>query len=956
MVSLAAAAVMLLALALPAAAQPPAAAQYVGQTVTSVTLAIEGRSVAEPSLARALVVQAGRPLTMSDVRETITHLYTLGRFEDIRVEAGPAPGGVALRIVLEPIHVVTKVEFRGRTALPESLLRDRMTERFGATPPLGKAGEVATVLQQLYQERGYLSAVVRPIEPIIEHDPDRATMVLSVEAGPRTTIGRSTIAGQPLEPVSRVIQRLHVGVGDPYEPADLRTRLADYVDWMRKRGYYQAVARDLAPRFNADKTQVELTVEVDPGPSVTVRFTGDPIPKDKLDELVPIEREGSVDEDILEDSARRIVEYLQQQGYWKAEVRPPERTEQDGRLTLVFHVARGRLYRVAPGGVEIDGNQSIPITELRPLIRISEGEPFVASKLGAAESAMTQAYRSRGFATAEITSAVNEVAPGVVKPVIVVKEGPKVTIGTVAIAGNAAVPTFELNRAMTLKPGDPYYGPRIAADRDAIQTVYQNRGFLAASVTVAPVTPTPAPEGARADIRFDVAEGPQTVVEHIFVTGNVKTDPAVVLGELDIHENAPLGMADLTESRRKLSSLGLFRRIQITTVPQSDPSKTDVIVHVEEASQTTIGYGGGLQIDRILRSTGSGGSQERYEFAPRGFFEIGRRNLGGRNRSLNLYTRISLRPNDAKANGNPFGFSEYRVVATYSEPRAFHNFGDATGTAAVEQGVRTGFNFSRKGLNAELSRRVTPRIRASGRYSFNTTHIFDEQLAEEERLTVDRVFSQVRLSSFSAALSRDSRDDLLEPQRGTFVSADTTLAARAIGSEVGFTKTFLQGFFYRNLGRPNLVFAGGARLGIARAFVRQAQGEEVRDLPASERFFAGGDTTIRGFSLDSVGAPGTITAQGFPKGGDAEIVLNAELRTPIAGPIGAAFFLDGGNVFARAADLDLGQLRRSAGFGLRYRSPIGPIRIDIGFKLGRQIVGGRLEPRYALHFSIGQAF
>jgi len=283
--------------------------------------------------------------------------------------------------------------------------------------------------------------------------------------------------------------------------------------------------------------------------------------------------------------------------------------------------------------------------------------------------------------------------------------------------------------------------------------------------------------------------------------------------------------------------------------------------------------------------------------------------------------------------------------------------------------VRTGFNFIRKGFNAEISHRLSPSLHVSARYTLGTTRIFDNQLVEVDdplaELTIDRVFPQVRLSTVSAAVTRDTRDDPLEPQKGQFLAADATVAPRAIGSAVGFTKTFLQGFFFRNLGKPNLVFAGGARLGLARALLRfvdtidvngNPQTVAVRDLPASERFFAGGDTTIRGYALDSVGAPATITPAGFPKGGDAEIVLNAELRVPIRGPVGGVVFVDGGNVFARVSDLDLLQLRGSVGLGARYRSPIGPIRVDVGFKLDRRLIGASLEPRYAIHLSIGQAF
>jgi outer membrane translocation and assembly module TamA len=132
--------------------------------------------------------------------------------------------------------------------------------------------------------------------------------------------------------------------------------------------------------------------------------------------------------------------------------------------------------------------------------------------------------------------------------------------------------------------------------------------------------------------------------------------------------------------------------------------------------------------------------------------------------------------------------------------------------------------------------------------------------------------------------------------------------------------------------------------------------EIIEDVPASERFFAGGDITIRGFPLDRVGAPNTISEQGFPKGGNAVLILNAELRVPVWGDFGAAFFIDGGNVFDRVTEFDVSELRGSAGFGLRYRSPIGPIRLDLGFPMDRRVIGGKLEKRSVLHFSIGQAF
>jgi outer membrane protein assembly factor BamA len=327
---------------------------------------------------------------------------------------------------------------------------------------------------------------------------------------------------------------------------------------------------------------------------------------------------------------------------------------------------------------------------------------------------------------------------------------------------------------------------------------------------------------------------------------------------------------------------------------------------------------------------------------------------------------VSIRPKDApedpEEDGRGFGFSEYRIVGTFREPRALDWNADLTLTGAVEQGVRSSFNFARKGVTAELVRRLTPLIRTSIRYSFGTTRTFDERLSEEEQAAIDRRFPQVRLSAFSGAILRDTRDDVAEPTEGAFLSAESSLAARALGGQVGFVKTYLQALWFTRVpGAPRVIFATRASTGLADGFPREAQaddpdGRPIEDLPGSERFFAGGDTTIRGFALDTVGVEKTISERGFPRGGNGLLILNAELRVPVWKDLGAAVFVDGGNVWERVTDFDPSELRGSAGFGVRYRSPIGPVRLDLGFKMDRREFGGRLEPRSVLHFSIGQAF
>ena len=261
------------------------------------------------------------------------------------------------------------------------------------------------------------------------------------------------------------------------------------------------------------------------------------------------------------------------------------------------------------------------------------------------------------------------------------------------------------------------------------------------------------------------------------------------------------------------------------------------------------------------------------------------------------------------------------------------------------------------------------------RYGFGRTELYDERIDPEDQLNVDRLFPQVRISSVTNSVLRDTRDDPLDPGKGTFVAVDGEVAGRAIGSEVGFAKTLLQGFMYRRLPGPRrVVLAWGARMGLARGLPReivrvgddgqplygpdgQPLVDVVTDLPAAERFFAGGDNTVRGFAQDRLGEPATLDRNGLPTGGNALLIFNSEVRVPVWRGLILAGFVDAGNVFLRVSNLDIAEIRGAAGFGVRYLSPIGPIRVDLGFKMSRQtFANGTREGRTALHITVGQAF
>jgi outer membrane protein insertion porin family len=958
-----------LALACPAAARADVAA-YLGKPVISVTLAIEGQRTTDESLTNLVTSLPGRPLSMIEVRETIGRLFSLGRFEDVQVDASPAAGGVALRYDLTPVHPVTKITFAGSTSEPgidTSALRRAVVDRYGVSPSLGRADEMARVVADQLADGGYLHARVDPHAEIFHH-PDRATLVFDVAPGPRTTIASIVIDGDAGVSRGALLDMLDVSEGDAYERQQLEDRFDRYLENRRKSAHYLAQI-SLSEELTDGDRQAHLTLTVDQGPVVQIAFAGDQLPANRLADLVPVEREGSADEDLLEDSSLRIEAFLRGQGYRDAAA-PYTREETDGRLLITFLVHKGAEYRVAT--FDVAGNASIPTEALLPLLRTHVGGPFSQAALNADVAVIQAAYRRQGFASASATAASSpianesrpdEIAVGVT---ITVVEGARTLVTGIEFTGNTTVPTADLRRVVGLEIGQPYVATQLVADQDVLVGHYADLGYPSTTVSAVPHFNTGL---TGADVEFAIQEGTRFFVDHIVLIGNAHTSADTILRAMQLHPGDPIGRAALNNSQQRLVALGLFRRVRIEQVPHGSGNRRDIVVTVEEAPATTIGYGAGVEGRlRVVRSESSGGvASERFEVAPRASFDITRNNLFGKNRTLTFSTSFSLYPKDSPffANqpqtqtGGGFGFAEYRLLGAYREPRLAGTDADFSASGTLEQQIRSSFNFARRTASATVTRRMTSSVFVTGGYQLQRTQVFDVQVDPSMQNQLDRTFSKYRLSSITGSIIRDTRNDTLNPSLGFLLSGNAQLAALNLGSEAGFTKLFLSGQAYHTVPHARgTVFAGSVRVGMGfprQVISTQADGSrqtEAADLlPESERFFAGGDTTVRGFALDRLGTPATIV-DGFPIGGDGLVILNAEMRVPLWGQLGAVGFVDSGNVFPHVSDIDLGGLRSSVGFGIRFGSPFGPIRADLGFKVHRQPGEGLT----AFHLSFGQAF
>ena len=972
--SLAGAVGTVLALAAPpaGAADPGALA---GENVAEVRLFRDGRPLDDPTLLEFIETRPGRPLSMRQVRESLTHLFSLGEFVDVRASAAAAPQGVSLRYDLVPFRGAGGVEVRDAAGRPVDEAADLVRRRVGSVVPPERAADVAALLDDYYRDAGRFAARITPRPPASD-----GRLVIDVDPGPPARIDSIEVRG--VAPAQRlvVLNRLGLREGDPYDPVELDRRLVEYQDEVRSRRFYAArFSHAAAP--SPDGRAVALELDVRAGSQVAIRFEGDPVPEARVDELVPIAREGSIDEDLLEDSSLRIRAHLRELGYRDARV-THRRREEPGQLAIVFSVERGARYVVE--AVEFTGHRVLPAAELADLLDVAAGAPLVMAGVETGSASVRAAYEQRGYRDVEVRPELVEAAPpdaAAEPPVVPVRlrvdvvEGSATVVGALTFEGVTAFGAADLAAAVELRPGMPFHVPQLRAVASTIVLRYLNEGYEAAQVDVEPRFDE---SGETADVAFVVREGPRIFVDHVLVVGNRQISASTIRRELALRPGEPLGRDEIDETRRRLTALGIFRRIELREFSHGAGNRRDVVVMVEEAPATRIGYGGGLEASQRLRAAASGAAAEQLEFAPRGFFEIGRRNLWGKNRSIDLYTRVSLWPKGAPAgevSRTELGFNEYRFLLNFREPRALGQSGDLFVSGFAEQVIRPSFDLISRGVNTELRRVIGSTMTGRLAHTYGVNRIANEQLRSEDRPLVDRLFPEVTLSTFSAGLVRDTRTDPLEPAGGTLLAVEVEASSPRIGSAVGFAKTVLQGFYYRQL-PGEAVFAAGARLGLARSFTATfleattlvltdagvpilqtvARRTFIHTLPASERFFAGGDSTVRGFALDRLGDESTIGANGFPTGGNAMIVLNSELRVPVFGPLQVVGFLDAGNVIDRVSNFDMARIRGAAGFGVRYRSPIGPIRVDLGFKLDRQEFAGERERLTALHLSIGQAF
>lgn len=921
-----------------------------GQRVAQISVVDEsGNAVSEkiPPLA----LEVGMPFDFAAERESLRRIYRMGDYSDIRVSTTSGPEGLQVNFIVKRNlynNVITVAGLKPPPTEAAALAALRLS--LGDPFRESALNEAVDRLQGALRDDGFYQAKVRwALEP--NDDTRQMNITITVDPGPRARVGDITLVNRTPYRDQDLLRRLKFSRKNDVTAA----RLSHGKDRLRKflvdQGYLGAGAVITAGTYDPKSNRLPLNLAVTAGPRVRVEIEGAHLSKGKQRSLLPIFAEGGVDEDLLQEGRRNIRDYLQSQGYFDADVQVRSQQDEQHNIRVIsYDITRGDYFRLA--GVAFDGNKYFESSllsrrlQLQPASFASRGR-FSQQLLRADTDSIRTLYLANGFQDAQVSSSVDDQYRGKKDNLFVtfhVVEGSQTRVSSLQFEGNHAISTADLLNVAGATPGEPYSESAVASDRNNILALYYDEGYPDAAFRE---EVAPGDAANRVRLVYHITEGNPVRVSRVLLSGYQYTRRGVVARQVEIESGGPLREGDVAKTQRQLYNLGVFNRVQIA--PQNpggtDPDKA-VVVEVHEGDRYTIGYGFGFEVQRIAGgSTNPSGTI--IGASPRGIFEIARANMFGHAQTLSFRVRAST--------------LEYRAALGYTADNFLADRSlslQLTGYADKTQDINT-FTSTRFEGGLQLVQKLSPSSSILYRYFYRRVEA--SNLAKTISPEQIPLLSQPTLvSGFGITYARDRRDDPGDAKHGTFNTVDVSDAITGLGSSASFFRGYFQNSSFHTFGRA-FVFARSVRFGFEEPLGSTVEGSTAFNpsqctgtpppitfpvIPLPERFFAGGGTSLRGFGLNQAGPRDPCT--GFPIGGLASLVFNQELRFPMRLPIvgnrlGGTAFYDGGNVYTdvnhislawKAPSLtDLNYFSHTVGFGLRYPTPVGPVRVDFGYQL-----------------------
>jgi outer membrane protein assembly complex protein YaeT len=932
----------------------------------------------------------GAPLSRENLKKSLRQLFSTGLFETIAVEGERGANGVDLIFRGTPRTFIGTVRVDGA----KGATVNTQLERAGQLAP-GARFTPAKLDQALEQMRATL-ARNGFYEPVITYtqtphpEEQLVDIAFQVVSGAQARVGSVEVTGDPGMSVDAFRSHAHLKAAEHVDRETASRALAGVLKHYQGQERLEAEIKLESQEFITQTQRVNFRFSANRGPVVKVQVEGASVTPDALKRMIPIFEEGSVDEDLLNEGNRRLRDYYQRQGYFDVKVDHEEKTSNAGQVTILYQVRLGPRRRVQR--VSVAGNRYFDSETLEKLLSVHAADSldrhgaYSQALVTADVNALQAVYQNNGFSKVRITpeTSAGETKAGKLAALAVVyriEEGAQLRVGTVRLEGNEHVGAAELTPQLNTAAGQLLSPGNLAGDRDALLTGYLSRGFDQVRVEVA--QQIEAADASKVDVVFHITEGRQVFVRNVLLTGLHYTRPETVAKAITLHPGDPLNETALMETQRNLYDFALFNEIDTAIEnPSGGESYKTVLLQASEARRWVLTYGAGLEAQTGTPHNNCGGANAagvacnpngKTGVSPRVLADITRNNLFGREQSASLR--------------GTYGLLEQKIDLLFQNPHfeGNRNFGltwsggyanslDVSTYVAskLETGVRWTEHFNTQGSRISKANTLV--------YEFNFRRVkVDASSLQVYPGAIKELSTAVRVAGPAFTWIRDTRDSPLDARRGTYTSFQDFLSGESFGAQAQFNRLDLSNSSYYQFDKGRFVLARNTRYGQERAFGTL----EDELIPLPERLYAGGATSLRGFGQNSAGPRDPET--GYPIGGAGALTDSTELRLPppmlpwLGNTVSFVLFHDMGNVFTNAGDAWASALRvrqplrdncripastkdpnsynpggpnsstgkqgtcsfnyfsHTPGLGLRYHTPVGPIRFDFSYNLNPPI-------------------
>jgi outer membrane protein insertion porin family len=972
-----------------------------------------------------LAQKAGEPFDPQKVRQSMRRLFASGRYRDVEVRGIRTGNDVTLIFAGSPRYYVGRVTIAEvKSERITSLLEYATKLNPGTALTRSAVQDGSDGIKETLEQQGFYQPKVSA-KTETDKAGEQVNVTYTVDVGPQARIGQVALEGT--DPGLTLKQFKKIGklkTGKKVSRDTTSNALTRLRSRYQKNDHLEAVVTLQKQTYIPLRKQLDFNFHANQGPVVKVEVEGAKLSKSRLHLLVPIYEEGTIDNDLLNEGVFNIRDYLQQRGYFDSTVKVHLVGQNTPSERVVFAVDLGVKHKVF--AVNIKGNKYFSTDLLRERMQVQKSNAYQRSGryspslVTADVNSIEALYRANGFGDAKVTTDVKDVddaANG--KPLktaqiyvtYTVVEGPQQKFGTVALAGVNPSRVKELKGLMNSQQGQPFSLVTLSGDRDAVLGYYLSHGFDQARVEVKQDN-TADPN--KVNVVLNVTEGPQVFINHVLLSGIDHTKPKVVEKGILVHPGDPLDQSALLQTQRNLYNMALFNEV-VTAVqnPSGDAPTKNVLVQLTEAKRWNVTYGAGLEAQTGTPTRGaiseasciqlglppdcnSDFSQNgKTGVSPRVSIDVSRINLRGTEDSLTLH--------------GSYGLLEEIGTLTFQNP---HLFGERNISASISGGysnVQDITTFAASTLQGDF--RVTQKVKRADTfiYDFQYRRVKVESLQVSADL-IPLLSQPVRVGGPGITWFHDTRSPSpLDAAKGSYTTIQGFLASSKFGSQTDFYKLDGTNSTYYQFGKQKYVLARSTRIGYERSSgenpnattavcegILLTTNPSCDAIPLPERLYAGGANSHRGFGINQAGPRDLQT--GYPVGGKAVFVNSIELRLPpptlpyVGTSVSFVVFHDMGNVFQNAGDMfpsfrhfhqpdketcsdvsgkigkcDFNYFSHAVGLGARYKTPVGPIRVDFSYNLNPTVYPVIYDfnnnpphesqsGHFNFFFSIGQSF